>query len=299
MNEVFNQLSKLHPSIKYQSIEAEAVPEVSEKFEVNSVPYFVFVKGGKVIETLTGANAPELTKKCAQYSQQSSINNTVPKPQPTTPTVEQKKDLKQRLTELTNFAPIMVFIKGVPEAPRCGFSSKIVEILKEENVKYNSFDILSDEEVRQGLKEFSNWPTFPQLYVKGKLIGGLDIVKELHENGELKEILQETQEKKEDLNTRLKKLVESSPVMLFMKGTPDAPRCGFSSKLVALLREEGVTDFGHFDILSDEEVRQGLKTLSNWPTYPQLYAQGKFIGGLDIAKEMHDAGELHQLISTR
>jgi len=199
MNEVFNQLSKLHPSMKFQSIEAETVPDVSEKFEVNSVPYFVFVKGGKVIDSLTGANAPELTKKCVQYSQQSALYNSAPQPQPTAPSIEQKKDLKQRLTELTNFAPIMLFMKGVPEAPKCGFSSKIVEILKQENVKYNSFDILSDEEVRQGLKEFSNWPTYPQLYVKGKIIGGLDIVKELHENGELKGIFEEAQEKKKKI----------------------------------------------------------------------------------------------------
>jgi len=82
-----------------------------------------------------------------------------------------------------------------------------------------------------------------------------------------------------------------------MKGTPDAPRCGFSSKMIALLREEGVKEIGHFDILSDEEVRQGLKTFSNWPTFPQLYANSKFVGGLDIAKELHEAGELHELLN--
>jgi len=79
----------------------------------------------------------------------------------------------------------MVFMKGSPDAPRCGFSRQIVELLKGENVKFDSFDILGDEEVRQGLKTFSNWPTYPQLYAEGKLIGGLDIVKELKEEGEL------------------------------------------------------------------------------------------------------------------
>jgi len=82
-------------------------------------------------------------------------------------------------------------MKGSPEAPKCGFSSKIVDILNTNNVKYGSFNILADEEVRQGLKTLSNWPTFPQLYAKGKLVGGLDIVKELADDGQLQDVLNE------------------------------------------------------------------------------------------------------------
>ena len=83
----------------------------------------------------------------------------------------------------------MLFMKGDPEEPRCGFSRKIVELLQTAKVKFDTFDILSDEDVRQGLKKFSNFPTFPQLYADGKLVGGLDIVKEMHEDGELLEAL--------------------------------------------------------------------------------------------------------------
>jgi len=76
-------------------------------------------------------------------------------------------------------------MKGSPDAPRCGFSRKICELLQNHKVAFDTFDILGDEEIRQGLKTFSNWPTFPQLYGDGKLIGGLDAVKELAEEGEL------------------------------------------------------------------------------------------------------------------
>jgi len=76
-------------------------------------------------------------------------------------------------------------MKGEPAAPRCGFSSKIVALLNDEKVKFSSFDILTDNAVREGLKSYSNWPTYPQLYVQGKLVGGLDIVKEMKEEGEL------------------------------------------------------------------------------------------------------------------
>ena len=81
-------------------------------------------------------------------------------------------------------------MKGLPSAPRCGFSRQIVEMLDEEGASYDSFNILEDEEVRQGLKTYSDWPTFPQLYVDGDLIGGLDIVKEMKESDELSDLLQ-------------------------------------------------------------------------------------------------------------
>lgn len=82
-------------------------------------------------------------------------------------------------------------MKGEPSAPRCGFSSKIVALLQEEKVKFGSFDILTDNSVREGLKSYSNWPTYPQLYINGKLVGGLDILKELKEEGELASMIPE------------------------------------------------------------------------------------------------------------
>ncbi|KAJ7543377.1 hypothetical protein O6H91_09G035000 [Diphasiastrum complanatum] len=200
--------------------------------------------------------------------------------------------LKARIETIVNSDSVVLFMKGNPEEPRCGFSRKVVEALKEEKVPFGSFDILSDEDVRQGLKIYSSWPTYPQLYVKGELIGGCDIVLEMHKSGELKQVLEEKGISAEnDLENRLKQLISSSQTILFMKGTPDEPRCGFSSKVVGALRDLGV-DFGSFDILKDEEVRQGLKAYSNWPTFPQLYHNGELLGGCDIVLEMHKSGEL-------
>lgn len=85
----------------------------------------------------------------------------------------------------------------------------------------------------------------------------------------------------EELNKRLEGLVKAAPVMLFMKGTPSTPQCGFSRQLVGLLREKGVR-YGFFNILADEEVRQGLKVWADWPTFPQLWVGGELVGGLDI-----------------
>ena len=99
------------------------------------------------------------------------------------------------------------------------------------------------------------------------------------------------------LKDRLQHLISSHPVMLFMKGSPDAPQCGFSSRVVAALeRDVGKGSFGSFDILADADVRQGLKVLSDWPTFPQLYVKGELIGGCDIVMQMHESGELKDAV---
>jgi len=99
----------------------------------------------------------------------------------------------------------------------------------------------------------------------------------------------------EAINERIKQTLESHPVLLFMKGSPDFPQCGFSAQAVAALRACG-TDFNHFNIFEDPEVREGLKAYSNWPTYPQLYVNGELIGGCDIVVEMYHSGELKKLL---
>ncbi|XP_022602075.1 glutaredoxin-3 [Seriola dumerili] len=278
MNEVMAELAKEHIRTTFVKMEAEAVPEVSEKYEISSVPTFLFFKGGEKVDRLDGAHAPELTKKVQRLAVTGSPRGNAE---------SSTTDLNQRLKKLINAAPCMLFMKGSSQEPRCGFSRQIVALLKEHNIQFSSFDILSDEEVRQELKTYSNWPTYPQLYVNGELVGGLDIVKELAESGEL----ENTCPKAVTLEHRLKTVINQGPVMLFMKGNKEAARCGFSKQILEILNGTGV-DYDTFDILQDEEVRQALKTYSNWPTYPQLYVKGELIGGLDIVKELKESGDL-------
>ena len=101
-----------------------------------------------------------------------------------------------------------------------------------------------------------------------------------------------------DANARISQIVTEHDVVLFMKGTPLFPQCGFSSKAVAILEHCGV-DFDSVDVLQDAEVRQGIKAYSDWPTIPQLYVKGEFIGGSDIMMEMYEAGELQELLAEK
>jgi monothiol glutaredoxin len=99
-----------------------------------------------------------------------------------------------------------------------------------------------------------------------------------------------------DIVERIKAELSSSPVVLFMKGTPDFPQCGFSAQTVAALRACGA-EFKHVNIFEEPELREGLKRYSNWPTYPQLYINGELVGGCDIALEMYKSGELKRLLA--
>ncbi|KAM3835178.1 glutaredoxin-3 isoform 1-T1 [Vipera latastei] len=283
MNNVMAELAKEHPQVMFVKLEAEAVPEVSEKYEISSVPTFLFFKNSQKIDRLDGAHAPELTKKVQRHASSLTLSSASAD--------NEKEDLNSRLKKLINAAPCMLFMKGTSHEPRCGFSRQMIEILNKHNIVFSSFDIFSDEEVRQGLKTYSNWPTYPQLYVNGELIGGLDIVKELEASGELDTVCP----KAHKLEDRLKDLINKAPVMLFMKGNKQMAKCGFSKQIIELLNNTGV-DFETFDILENEEVRQGLKKYSNWPTYPQLYVKGELIGGLDIVKELNESGELSSIL---
>jgi len=210
MTTVLQTLASSYPvtdplSTSWVSMNAEELMDVSESFNVTAVPYLVLVRNGQVLETVSGSDATKVRQAIERHasvpagsavsqSSQAKINgdsgNNAIKQQTATTngstTVSQsaeqpaisKEEMHQRLSSLVKAAPVMLFMKGTPSAPQCGFSRQLVGILREKAVKYGFFNILADDEVRQGLKEFADWPTFPQLWVDGELVGGLDIVKE-------------------------------------------------------------------------------------------------------------------------
>ena len=98
-------------------------------------------------------------------------------------------EIKEKLQEIISNNDVCLFMKGVPEAPQCGFSMAVINILKHLNVNFKGINVLEDQNIRQGIKDYSDWPTIPQLYIKGEFIGGCDIIKEMFENGELKNLL--------------------------------------------------------------------------------------------------------------
>lgn len=213
-------------------------------------------------------------------------------------------DLDAELDRLVNAQPVMLFMKGSPSEPKCGFSRKTVELLKEQGTAYGAFDILSNEAVRQGLKDKFNWPTFPQLYVAGKLIGGIDILKELKESGELDTILPKppappassslssssapsstmsvAEMSTEQLQAFLSPIINRQPVMLFMKGTPQNAACGFSERVVEVLQKANV-DFGSFVSTSSRSTGQWSVASTRFERSGMLFAAAASVTAQAIA----------------
>jgi monothiol glutaredoxin len=102
-----------------------------------------------------------------------------------------------------------------------------------------------------------------------------------------------------DTHQRIDQIVKGAPVVLFMKGTAQFPMCGFSGRAIQILKACGVDRLTTVNVLEDEEIRQGVKDYANWPTIPQLYVNGEFVGGSDIMMEMYQSGELQQLLTAK
>ncbi|KZT73451.1 glutaredoxin [Daedalea quercina L-15889] len=192
MNVVVQELAKKYPQLLVLQVEAEQQSDIAESFEVEAVPAFIILRGHTLLTRISGADATSLTDAIATHAK--------PKPSikplaqtdaaPAAPEREEtQEELNERLRSLMTKDKVVLFMKGSPDAPRCGFSRRMVGVLADQEASYSHFDILSDDSVRQGLKTLNNWPTFPQLIVNGEFVGGLDIVQEMVENGELKELL--------------------------------------------------------------------------------------------------------------
>lgn len=286
LTKVMEALAKEHANVRVAKSNVDVCPDLATSLGADQVPYVVFLDPhGTSIDVVAGADPPKLVQKVKMHSSR-PFDSDVSTSAGSSDAGGSEVELNERLKKLINHSPVMLFMKGSKVDPFCKFSKKAVALLNKYDVEYSTFDILKDEAVRQGLKDYSDWKTYPQLYVDGKLVGGIDIMEEMEAEGSLESAFPSA-----PLQVRLKALINKAPVTLFMKGDPDAPRCGFSRKMIDILNENTVK-FDYFDILSDEEVRQGLKKYSNWPTYPQLYANGNLVGGLDIVQELVAEGSL-------
>lgn len=178
----------------FLSIDADEQGDIAELFEIQSVPAFIFIRNGNILKEISSSDGKDFETAFKQLISGASPHSTASpfaKTESNSDIPDQsgagigeeeeeetEEQLNERLTQLTAAAPVMLFMKGTPSEPKCGFSRQMVGILREHQVRFGFFDILKDDAVRQGLKKFSDWPTFPQLYFNGELVGGLDIIKE-------------------------------------------------------------------------------------------------------------------------
>ncbi|KAF8268993.1 thioredoxin [Lactarius quietus] len=166
MTEVVRALAGKYPTLLLLQIEAEVDEEITESFEIESVPSFIVLRGHTLLARITGADAAASPKSSRNMSSAPAS------------AISDSEELDQRLRRLMNQSAVVLFMKGSPDAPRCGFSRKVCGLLSDTGVEFSYFDILTDES-----------HTYPQLIIKGEFVGGLDIVREMADSGELRELV--------------------------------------------------------------------------------------------------------------
>lgn len=182
MNEFLTELQNEHNNaFDVVKLDAEDVSDISLEYDVRAVPTVIAFQNGKLMEKVEGfhpAKLKELVVKAIFNEMPSSALPTSVTKSNEEKMIAENENLDDRLKRLINKARLTLFMKGTPDTPKCGFSRQIVDILRRKDVDFWSFDILCDEQVRQRLKVYSDWPTYPQLYLDGELLGGLDVIRE-------------------------------------------------------------------------------------------------------------------------
>ncbi|KAF9219432.1 glutaredoxin [Gyrodon lividus] len=189
MNELVAELAKKHPELLVLQVEAEAEEnvDIAESFEVEAVPSIILLQGHTQLDRISGVDAQRVIKSVDKHLGKETpsfggySNGNAEKK-------ESGEELEKRMRDIMKQSHVVLLMKGNPKDPRCGFSRKAVDLLHDKGVEFTHFDILQDEDVRQGLKQLNNWPTYPQFIVDGELVGGLDVVNELVESKEFSEV---------------------------------------------------------------------------------------------------------------
>ena len=203
-------LAAKYPHVLFMNVEAEEQPDVSESFDVEAVPTVVLLRGHTLLSKLTGGQPQAVEQVLAAHAKvpgasalsggavgggehAQGVDADLGKPHALPMHIdvsqESAEETERRCRELMSRSRVMLFMKGQPDMPRCGFSQKTIALLRDQNVEFDYYDILSDEPVRQTLKVLNDWPTFPQIIVRGELIGGLDILMEMVASGEFQHMI--------------------------------------------------------------------------------------------------------------
>lgn len=201
--------------------------------------------------------------------------------------------MEERLVRLSTCAPVFVFVRGHPNTTTDESSKQLLSLLRQHGIMFSAMDVSNSPDLEAALPSFcGSSVSIPIMFVSGKFFGDLSSVVAL--GSDVRSVVpEEARGMTED--DWCSRLCSSSPVVAFIKGTVERPRCGFTNQLVTLLQSRGVL-FSTHDVLSVEGLRDAMKRFSQWPTYPQLYVKGKFVGGLDVVKQLDADDDLIQMI---
>ena len=247
---------------------------IVSRFDVKKVPSSLFMIGFEEQDRVEGSQVPEIVRKTEALLKR--FDEVF---------LEVRNRNYARIKELIEADTLVVIKKGDPVKNLRNVKARRVL----NGYEYKSVDVRDEKNLDLWLQVYTGTKVFPMVFMGGVFKGSVEELAELTRAGEIFRTLSQ------DLNSRLEKMTKSSKYFVAMMGSREDPICGFSKRLLAILESYEI-DFDTFDISFDNEVCEGLKRFSDWPTYPQVYVNGELIGGYDICNQMHTEGALRQAL---
>jgi len=267
----------------YVFIDIEKCPDLVKAFDMLVIPTIVLSDANKkIIKKLENPQMNELILSLEDDIALFKTNFSI-----------EKQRMFAKIDKILNINSVMVFIKGTPLEPKCGFTSSLLEIIKTFGLNFGYFNILEDEDVRNWLRYYSKWNTYPQFYIEKKLVGGLDVVKDLVAKGKFEELLPENS-RKGDPELKLKRILDEcqGKIVVFMKDLSLED----SKKMAKLLKDNGVK-FLVSEVKGDKALEEFMLMKYKEKVLPLCFIGGEFIGNFEALNEICQKRNLLKLVS--
>ena len=272
------EMAKVFPLVKFAWANADTAAELVDKLDVQQVPTLALFHPHKAAPETIENPSPESLSEIVEHQQEFYAKWFE----------EERKKAYREIEDLVTQQPqFFMFIKGTPEQPKCKFTRKLLELFAPHGYRYKSFDILKDERIRQWLKFYSSWPTFPQVFLAGKFVGGVDIVSELVEAGEFDAMVPQPAKRLAPAD-EFKELLAQHKVLAILEGSADSQSTPASQKLAGLLKACSVT-YTALDVLHRSDLLKALLG-SQLPSVPCLFVEGQLLGDLARVEALAQAG---------
>ena len=268
----------------YTLINVEKNPDLLKQFAVQKVPTIVLSDSNKqIIKEISPDSINDLIIELDDILKVFEANFE-----------NERIRMFSQIEKILNIHPVMIFIKGTPENPKCGFSSSLLEILKKYELNFGYFNILENENVRNWIRHYSKWNTYPQLYFNQKLVGGIDKVKELIAQNKFEELIP-VEAMKSDTNLKLERLLAlfKEKVLIFFEGTPYS--ADENKKLSNLIKESGVK-FNFFNLNDDNDFKFFFLQKFSIKELPIIFINGSLIGGTKEITEIIKTKKILEMV---
>ncbi|EAR88740.1 monothiol glutaredoxin-S11 protein (macronuclear) [Tetrahymena thermophila SB210] len=270
------------PDVVFAKCDAEKVPQVADKFQVTCIPTVIVTETRRqLIQKFENVAPALLIEELTTANEQFKINFE-----------DERKKMYAKIDGLLSKPGIIAFITGTPNEPECGFTRQLVEVFQNLQVRFDYYNTEADMAMLQFIRHYSKWPTFPQVFFNGKLIGGLDVVREHIAKGTL-EIPPESRISNPE--TRLENILNENKAILFLEGKPNEENHNQESKkAVELLQQTGIK-FTTFDLTIDSHLKEYLQNKYS-KQLPVFFANSNFVGNLTTLQELSAKGDLLQTV---